>query len=553
MLESLKAGWEYSSKQMGAEFSAQVGNEYVAAVGEAVQIFSDDINNLGTSSLGAAQLKGFVAEYWHADTFNIDAALKGSGNRAYVEGSTEHASVDISTNFGKDYSSKYIRTPKGSVDAQAKNVIQAYHEYLRKPRQGEGMSFSDYLEKYGYTKDTHISDLVEDYKRYLANCSDKAPLSLEQYMELHAGEYDITRLLTSVYSGQDRLIPTDQLKEAIEYLNREIAKESGKETSNRATVLANYKETLEKLVDRVSDGNGTESTALSKEEAEAIAGLIKEGKFKPEDFGFKISDLVTAEYILHQALQAGYTSAAITLVLQLAPEIIKSVDYLIKNKEIDVRQIKKLGVITLSASAEGFLRGSISAALTISCKAGKLGDRLISVNPSVIGALTVIVLDVAKSSVLVAASKMTPQEMGEKITKELIISASAIAGGKFIGGAIGQIVAPELPVVGYMLGSLIGSCIASVIVEVGEKRFLSFCVDTGFTCFGLVKQDYNIPEDTLRDLGISLSTISEAVVNHSEIKHTALKHTAIKHTKYETIELVMVKRGIIGINRIGYL
>ena len=104
-----------------------------------------------------------------------------------------------------------------------------------------------------------------------------------------------------------------------------------------------------------------------------------------------------------------------------------------------------------------------------------------------------------------------------------------------------------------MLGSLIGSCIASVIVEVGEKRFLSFCVDTGFTCFGLVKQDYNIPEDTLRDLGISLSTISEAVVNHSEIKHTALKHTAIKHTKYETIELVMVKRGIIGINRIGYL
>ena len=119
-------------------------------------------------------------------------------------------------------------------------------------------------------------------------------------------------------------------------------------------VLANYQEILEKLVDRIFDGQGTESVPLTKEEAEAVAELIKEGKFRPEDFGISLNDLVTVEYILNQALKAGYTAAAITLVLQLGPEIIKGIYLLIKNREIDIEQLKKTGKVAISASAEVF-------------------------------------------------------------------------------------------------------------------------------------------------------------------------------------------------------
>ena len=545
MDEALKAGWDYTSKQMGADFSAQMGDNYISNVDEAVKKLVEDMNALGENGLGAKQLKGFVAEYWHADTFNIEAALRDSSNRAFVDGSTEHASVDVSTNNGKNYSLKYIRTAETSVDAQAKNVIQAYHEYLNKPRKGAAISFEEYLDKYGYSKDENIKKLISDYRKAIENGDN---MSLEQFMKVHAGEYDIATLLTSVYNGQDRLIPTDQIKEAIKYLNREIAKESTKETSNRAAVLANYKETLEKLVDRVSDGSGTESRTLTKEEAETIAALVKEGEFKAEDFGLKLSDIVTNEYILHQALKAGYTSAVITLVMQLAPEIIKAVDFLIKNHEINLDQIKKIGVTAVSASAEGFLRGSVSSALTIACMSGKLGEQFMNVNPHVIGALTVIVLDVAKSSILVASGKMMPREMGSKITKELLISSTALA-----AGALGQVIAPELPVLGYMLGSLIGSCVSSVVINVGEKCLISFCVDTGFTCFGLVEQNYALPEETLRAMGIDLAIIPRAEVKRATIERALIKRVDVKKTKYETVQLVMVRRGVIGINRIGYV
>ena len=544
MQDALKAGWDYSSKQMSSEYAASLGTEYIGEVDNAIQKLVDDMNVLGKNNLGAKQLKGFVAEHWHADTFNIDAALKGSASRATVEGSTDHAAVDISTNFGKNYSSKYIRTYDTSVDAQAKNVIQAYHEYLSKPRQGAGISFEEYLEKYGYSKDENIQKLISDYR----NSGDQGSVTLEQYIKLHAGDYDITTLLTSVYNGQDRLIPSDQIKEAIQYLNREIAKEGGKETSNRTAALANYKETLEKLVDRISDGQGTESRTLTKEEAEAIAILIKEGKFKPEDFGISLNDMITSENILQQALKAGYTAAVITLVMQLAPEIFKAVDYLIRNKELDITQIKKIGITAISASSEGFLRGSIASALTISCKAGKLGEQFVNINPHVIGALTVIALDVAKSSILVAAGKMTAHDMGVKLTKEILISSAALA-----GGTLGQMIAPELPVIGCLLGSLVGSCVASIALGIGEKCLISFCVDSGFTCFGLVKQDYVLSDETLIEMGIDLAVVSHVDVKRTDIKKNEVKHTELKKIKYHTVQLTMVRRGVIGMNVVGYV
>lgn len=542
MQDVLKAGWDYASKQFGSEYAMEMGSEYISKVDEAIQKLVKDMNELGNNNLGAKQLKGFVAEYWHADTFNINATLKSTASRANVEGSIEHASVDVSTNFGKDYSLKYTRTYDTSVNAQGKNIFQAYHKYLSKPRKGEGMTFEEYLELYGYSKNESIRKLIVDYR----NSGEQGNMTLEQYIKLR--EYDITALLRSVYNGQQRLIPSDQIKKAIKYLNEEIEKESTKETANRAAVLANYKETLEKLVDRISDGQGTESRALTKDEAEAIATLIKDGKFNSEDFGISLNNLITTDYILKQALKSGYTAAVLTLVMQLAPEIFKAVDYLIRNKKLDIAQIKKIGETAITASAEGFLRGSIAAALTISCKAGKLGEQFVNINPHVIGALAVIALDVVKSSILVAVGRMSSHEMGTKLTKEILISSSALA-----SGALGQMIAPELPVIGYMLGSLVGSCVAAVMIGIGEKYLISFCIDSGFTCFGLVKQDYVLSDNALMNMGIELAIVPHINVKKVELKRAEVKYTEIKKKKYHTVQLTMVRRGVIGVNVIGYV
>ena len=112
------------------------------------------------------------------------------------------------------------------------------------------------------------------------------------------------------------------------------------------------------------------------------------------------------------------------------------------------------------------MRGSLAAALTISCKAGKFGNLFTAVTPQTIGALTVIALETFKCSISVASGKMEAREMGSTMAKSILISSAAL-----YGGSLGQMIAPELPVFAYMLGSLVGSTVASIGIGIGERFY----------------------------------------------------------------------------------
>lgn len=506
----IEEGWNFIIQNQTSAVPGFYGADYVQSIDKAIQKLEEDINSQMGTSQGVGQLKGFIAEYWHADTFNINAALKSSSSRAFIEGSNKHASVDVSTNFNNNYSMKYYATGRDSALNQAKNVVQAYYEYLRKSKTQNPLSFEEYLAKYGYDNNTD-------------------------------------ELMKSVYYGQERIIPSDQLEDAIKFLRQKMATEAAKDGPNRAALYENYAETLQKLSDRIKDNNGVESVRLTKEESETIAALAKEGKFNREDFGFSLNSLITSEYILQQALKAGVTSAVITLVLQLAPEIFKTIDYLIKNSEIDSDQLKKVGFKAMTSSSEGFLRGAVSAAITISCKAGKLGSNFVNINPGVVGAITVIAIDTMKNSYMVSCRKMSFREMETLLTKELLISSASLA-----GGLIGQMVLPELPVLGYMLGSMVGSIVSSVTLNICEKTVLSYCSDTGFALFGLVDQNYELPTEIIERLGIEIVNFKQASVKKAVIKRATFKSATYKTQQYNTIEFTVLRRGVIGVNTIGY-
>lgn len=55
----------------------------------------------------------------HAGTFNIDAIRQGSEHRAWTLQDNGYASVDVETNFGKEYSLKYSNTAKNAENMQA--------------------------------------------------------------------------------------------------------------------------------------------------------------------------------------------------------------------------------------------------------------------------------------------------------------------------------------------------------------------------------------------------------------------------------------------------
>lgn len=508
---SFDEGWDFCACQVGAYTSNSEADKYVKEVEAEIQRLIEDIEAQGLNNLPADKLKGYIAEYWHADTYNIEAALNKSVHRAVVNESNLHASVDVSTNFGADYSMKYYATGAKSALNQAKNVIQAYREYIVKSKSAVPMTFEQYLAKYDYTE-------------------------------------DINNLLLSVYRGQRRIVPSDQLLDAIDFLKRKIATESVKENVNRRAVLRGYKETLQNIADRISDDDGIESTPLTDAEARTIAELTKEGNFKVDDYGYSLDQVITSKYILREALKTGYTASVITAVLQMAPDIVKSFDYLLKNGYLEKEQLLQLGRKTISVSALGFLRGSIASAITISCVSGKLGPNLKYVAPQTIGALTVLVLDSVKYSISVANKTMDASEMGNILTKEILISSAALA-----GGTVGQAIAPEFPVMSYMLGSLIGSTLASIGLGISESYLLSYCVDSGFTCFGLVNQDYELPDSILEDMGISLTTVDRVSVDRINVDRVVPKTVKVDRIEYETVDYRIVRRGIIGINRIGYI
>ena len=345
------------------------------------------------------------------------------------------------------------------------------------------------------------------------------------------------------YQGQRRLVPTDQLSDA----KAEASRRALRNQSIRPDVSKAYFETEEKLTDTITTKDGTKSRTATRKELEEIARESKKQDFKASEHGVTAESAIRTEYLLKQALKAGYTAAAVTVAVQLAPEIYKAVDYLIKHGELDIKQIKRMGTKGISAGAEGFLRGSVASSLQIMCDAGMLGEIFKDINPTVLGTVVAFVMQTVKNSILVAAGKMSTQQMGATFVDTVVIS-----GGYLLGTLIGKTLHFELSVVGYLLGSLLGTSLC-VIYKIGKKKLISFCVDTGFTCFGLVEQNYELPENVMNELGVETVLIPRTQVDRIDIPRTRIGGTGIKTSEYETIDITVLRRGVIGVNRIGYV
>lgn len=353
------------------------------------------------------------------------------------------------------------------------------------------------------------------------------------------------------YKNQGRLVPSDQLEDTktiarLQKLRNEYIRED---------VSKAYADTEEKLTDKISNKEGIESKSASRKELEKIARESKECVFKAEEHGVTTKSAIKPEYLLKQALKAGYTTAAVTVAFQLVPEIYKAIDFLIKNGEIDLEMVKVMGEKGITASAEGFLKGSIAACLQIACESGLLGEVLKNINPTILGIVVSFVFQTAKNSILVAAGKMTKRQMGTVFADMIVVTGGYYAGvcvGKFVGKFIGHTLNFQLPVLGYLLGSLLGTSF-SVVYNIGKKKLISFCVDTGFTCFGLVEQDYELPKDVLTELGVTLAEIPRTRIDTINIPRTNINTSDVHRSDYETIDITVLRRGVIGINKVGYV
>lgn len=504
-MTAFEEGYAFFEKNTGVQMAGFEGSAYVESVDAEINKLLHDLNAFNGFLTKPDMLKGDIAEFWHADSFNVNAVARDTANRAFVDRSHDFASADISSNFGQVFGLKYYKSGEASARQQAKSVFERFAEYRSA---GGKSSLSSFLAERGFNDEAVLND--------------------------------------PIYAGQMRIIPKDQLETACEWLRRKNATES----SIRPEQISRYRDTLDMLSDRLNDGQGTESVPLSEQDARALAALAKNGDITVEGLkrlGVSAEEAIKFEYIAKQAFKSGLTAATISIVLKVTPEIYRAIEHLIKNGKLDEKQFQRVGFAALNGGCEGFIRGTISAAITVCCKSGIVGEALKNVSPAGIGMATVLAMNTMKNAFKVANGKMTRTELANELVKELIVSTSAFVTGSIVQAFI------EIPVVGFLIGSFIGSTIGTFAYNCGYNAVLSFCVDTGFTMFGLVEQDYSLPEDILASIGLEVfqyeKFIPERFTTQDFLPNTFEQKTFTPNM----LEIVILRRGVIGVSQIGYI
>lgn len=514
MEDYFKKGYKYVLDALSANYGAQMSNFWIDNIkNEIYKMGKTMIAKAISKNSNADHTQGFIAEDWHAGTFNINSAINHSRGYAIVPDSNEFASADIQvgykTMFGKfiaekDYSLKYCKTASKSYREQATSAYSRYKE-------------------------------------------SNSNLSEEEYYKLKGIDPEFAKY--SMYYGQGKIIASDKLEKAKELLLHRI----NRETANGKTELVNqYKEVYDTLTDILSDNKGNKSIPLSREMSQKLAIAAKKGEISDEllnKCGIDIRKLVTPADIMDEAFRAGITAASISLIITIAPVIVNGVSMLVENGKIDLETFKEFGYKSLSATAKSFINGSVSSAIITACKIGKLGVHLMDVNPSVVSACVVLTVLTIENSINYALGRISKSELAFEMMKMSFTTGFSVAGGIALGAILPKAMAPF----SYMLGSFIGSIIGGFLYQGTEKVLLSYCVESGCTFFGLVDQNYEVPIEVLEELDIDLIEPYDFDLEKFNYDKFEAETFSSKYFTYEKIGIRVLKRGFIEAYSIGYI
>ncbi|MBP9997002.1 MAG: hypothetical protein KBT19_06960 [Lachnospiraceae bacterium] len=494
--EKFRDGWDIATKYASSTFAAQKSADYVKSVQNAINSTQTRIQNVTKGNGTVASKAGFVAEEWHTGTFNIDATAGKSKYKATRPASTQKASADVIISKGEEVVQevglKYYKNGTQSAKAQSKSIISNYYEYLSKENKKGNtcvLSFDEYLDKNVKLKDAY---------------------------EIMKSEY------ASEYSGQTRVIPSDQIDDATKYLENKIKKESSSESLKRIELAKGYQETLDNLADKISASDGTSSAPLSDVEARALVELCENDNFNIEDFnGLKTSQIIKPKYVLKQSISAGSQSAAMEVALEIGPDLFNVIAAGIRNGEIDEKEIQNLGIEAAICGGSGFVEGSVSSAILTACQAGKFGPNMKNASPDVVGSLTVITIDSMKYGYKLSKGEMTVEQYGDVMAEEVFVALVSQTSGVAL-----QSILPCVPFA-YLVGSMVGGMIATKGYEVGKEVVLKVAGANGFEAIvpSYVNEAVNIGEE------IMTSVDTNKIVNDVKNSTISITNTGIIKVK----------------------
>lgn len=377
-------------------------------------------------------------------------------------------------------------------------------------------------------------------------------ISIKEYLHAKGIDENIDINLP-IYQAQARLIPADQLQDAIAELKWRIGRDSC--LPERACLLERYQDTLRKLTDHVESPNGAKSMPLTENDSKVLHSLAKRGKFDPTRYDLTLAKKADYMYLAKSTFDAGLNSAIYSAVFRALPSILSSISSLVKEGKITKEQLQDLIHKGEEGAAQGFLQGFTTALIKNSCKLGTFGEELqkLALNPNSSFNIVVVIIVTTTIETMKDAIRLNNGEIEGIVFAQRLEKRIFIASFSFMCGTLSQSVFSFAPMVGYMVGSFMGSVLGEFAFEAKERIFMSICVEHGYTCFGLVEQDYELPQCVKDYLGIESMNIESMTFDEMKEEHMVPETMIPEIIDFEKMDIKWVKRGVVGIRKVGYV
>ena len=522
MEDTFKQSYQYAANQIDSELCAIASDEWLDSISKSIEEMGRLMEQEAIDkNLDVKQLKGFIAEIWHTKTLELNERKSLDKILAYRPDVNTRGSSDVNAG-DKEYSLKYYGDAKNSAKAISETYWERFNS-LNAKRQSKGLE----------------------------------PLNYEKYLQDNNLKSDEEAKM-SLYYGQGKIIPSDQLEEAKKEIFKRLNRADTPEQKKR------YKEIYDTLSDVVKDKKGNQSIKLTKEQANKLTQAAKNGDIREalEDCGIDVDSLVSIQDICKESFCAGLSAAAMTYIINLGPTIFNAISKYIQSGEINLDELKTNGINALKGTDKSLVTGTLTAGIVALCKSGKLGDEFKKTDSSLIATIVVVSINIIDLSMKCAKKEIDNSELARQMLHTMIVSGLSYA-GSYAGKAFDIALAAAFPEfselitklmpVATTLGSFIGSIIGGFVYYITDNVIISFCIEHDCTFFGLVDQNYSLPNDVLEELELKTFDFESLDINEFEYNKFEPEYFNFDEFKYEQIGIKVLRRDLISAHSIGYV
>ena len=340
------------------------------------------------------------------------------------------------------------------------------------------------------------------------------------------------------YADMDqKVVPADQL----DGVREAAARLAARNAQSRPDVADSYSHTANTTDDRVRM-DGAESQPLTERDSRKLVKELREKQdVDREQFGLTPQQVIQWQDILREATTAAARAAIISAALQSAPYLVAVARKAWETGEISAKDFAPLAQALPATLLRSGVAGGLSAAMVGSARTGVLGSALQHVDPTFVAAGVTLAISAFETSIKAARGDISWPVAAKCISEDAIILASAMG-----GAALGQTLIP-IPMLGALLGNIVGAVVARLAIEQVGGVVLGIAAETGWTFFGIVDQSYTVPSGLLEASGWNILDISMLRPRPLDVRRMQPRTLEPKG-----VEMSVLRRGVVSFGRVAY-